>query len=484
MHKRLVGNIILRILLFVCLVMTVPLAWGFGDEPQSPEVQAFVVTILVGLFIASLGLWIFRVRPEGFELLNAKDGLAIVGLSWICLSAFGALPLYLSGVMDSYTDAFFEITSGFTTTGATVIKDVETLPKGILFWRSLSQWLGGMGIIVLYLALLPAFGYTAFRLYKAEAPGITLERIEPRIRETAKSLWSVYFLLTLMETFLLMGGGMSFFEALCHSFSTLSTGGFSTRNASIGAFSAYTQWVVFIFMFLAGVNFILHYQALKGHPKAFFRDEEFRFYFFLTLGGILVFTLFLLEWGQSPHPLREAAFTVTSIITTTGFVTADFDTWPNSLRLGLILFMVLGGCGGSTSGGLKVIRFFLALKIALRSLIQTIFPNAIVPISYNAVPLNPKLILTVLSYFVIFIFLFLSGAALITITESCDLDTALTLSIASLSNVGPGLGEIGPTHTYAWVSIPGKWISIFLMLTGRLELYSILILFLPSTWRK
>lgn len=484
MHKRLVLNIISRILLIVCFSMLIPLGWAVYDDSQSLEVEAFIITIFIGVALAGIFRLIFRAKKEEFDTLNTKDGLAIVGLSWICMSAFGALPFFLSGAVFSYTDAFFETASGFTTTGASIMTNIEALPRGILFWRSLTHWLGGMGIIVLFLALLPALGQTGFQMYKAEAPGLTAERIQPRVKETAKILWTVYFLLSFSETILLMFGGMPLFDALCHTFGTMATGGFSTKSTSIGYYNNYLQWVVILFMFFAGANFMLHYQALRGNIKAFFKSEEFRCYFFLLLGMIMVFSVVLKVENASSSPLREGAFQVVSILTTTGYSTANSDLWPHVLRFSLIILMFIGGCGGSTGGGMKIIRFFSAVKIAFRSVVQTLFPNAVLPIRFNGVPLSSKLIMSVLSYFVIYMILFFFGTIILTITEGCDLVTAFSAAIASLSNIGPGLAKVGATQNYAWVSIPGKWTLVFLMIAGRLELYSILILFVPATWKK
>jgi len=484
MHKRFVANIVSRIFFVVCFFMMFPLAWAVRDNLYSQEVQAFGITIFVGLLVAGFFQWMFRIKPEDYKKLNTKDGLAIVGLSWICLSAFGAFPLYLSQVVPSFTDAFFEITSGFTTTGATIFHDVEVLPQGILFWRSLTQWLGGMGIIVLYIAILPAMGTNAFQLYKAEAPGLTVERIEPRLKETAKNLWGVYFLFSFAETVLLMIGGMPLFDALCHTFGTMSTGGFSTKNASIGAYGAYTQWVIIVFMFLAGINFILHYQALKGKPKIFFKDEEFRYYFYLILILIPIFAIVLNHSGLSEHAIRDSAFQLVAISTTTGFTTADFNMWPHALRCLLVILMFVGACGGSTGGGMKFIRHILSIKMAIRAIKQMVLPNAVMPIKFNNKPLSEKLTIAVISYFVIFMLLCFCGTFLLTLTESCDLVSAFTASVSALSNIGPGLGKVGATQNFAWFSIPGKWLLIFLMLAGRLELYSILILVLPATWKK
>lgn len=484
MHKKLVANIISRILCIVCFFMCLPLAWAVYDDSHSRETEAFILTIILGIVIVGISRWVLEIKREDYKKLNVKDGLAIVGLSWICLSAFGALPLYFSQAVPSYTDAFFEITSGFTTTGASIMTNIEALPRGVLFWRSLTHWLGGMGIIVLYLALLPALGNNAFQLYKAEAPGITAERLQPRIKETAKVLWTVYFLLTFLETLLLMLGGMSFFDSLCHTFGTMATGGFSTKNVSIGFYNSYIQWVIIVFMFLAGTNFMLHFQALRGNIKAFFKSEEFRWYFALVVVFIPVFAIVLKSQSLSSAPVRDASFQVVSILTTTGFATANFDVWPQALRFTLILLMFIGGCGGSTGGGLKVVRVFSAIKIAWRSVVQSVFPNAVIPVRFNSIPLSSRLVLSVVSYFVIFMMLFSLGTVLLTITERCDLVTAFSASIASLSNIGPGLGKVGVTQNYAWLSIPGKWVLVFLMLAGRLELYSILILFVPATWKK
>lgn len=484
MHKRLVFNIISRIVFFVSLVMLIPLLWAWLDNPTHREVCAFMLTIMGGLLVAFFFQWCCPLSEADFHKVNAKDGLAIVGLSWLALSALGALPLFLSEVVTTYTDAFFEIVSGFTTTGASIFSDIESLPRGILFWRSLTHWLGGMGIIVLYIALLPALGSNAFQIYKAEAPGLTVERVEPRLKETAKNLWTIYFSLSFLETILLMLGGMSVFDALCHTFGTMATGGFSTQNASVGAYSPYIQWVIIVFMFLAGVNFILHYQAFKGRFMPIWKDEEFRVY---SLGILLLLPLFvfLMPAGLAQaERWRQSLFQIVSIVTTTGYSTADFDAWPTLLRFILVLLMFVGGCGASTGGGMKMIRAILSVKIGLRSIVQSLFPNAIMPIKFNKTPISEKLVAGVMAYFVIFIFLFFLGALGLLVLEGCDMTTALTASISALSNIGPGLGGVGATQNFSWISIPGKWVLIFLMLAGRLELYSILILFLPITWKK
>lgn len=484
MHKRFVINIVSRVWLIVCFFMLAPLGWALHDNFHSAETVAFIVTILLGVAVSSLSLFAFPVKRHDFPRVNAKDGLAIVGLSWILLSLFGALPLYLSGTASCYTDGFFEIVSGFTTTGASIFSDVESLPRGILFWRSLTHWLGGMGIIVLYLALLPALGQTTFQLYKAEMSGVTNERLTPRIKETAKTLWGIYLLLSFLEALLHLIGGMSVFDALCQTFGAIATGGFSTKNASLAAFSAYHQWVVIVFMFLGGTNFILHFQALRGKAGAFIKNEEFRWYLGMVIALSLLFALGLKDVYHEGFPIRNATFQVVSIVTATGYSTANFDAWPNILRMGLLLLMLIGGCAGSTAGGFKIARAILVGKVAKQSVVGVIFPNAVLPLKIDGRPLSRQVEREVLSYFVIFMLLFFGGAGLLTLLESCDLVTSLSATISLLSNVGPGLAKVGPLQNYAWISVPGKWLLSFIMLAGRLELYALLVLFVPATWRK
>ena len=486
MHKKLVFNIISRILLVVSLIMLIPLGWAVLDDPSSAESRAFIITIVLGLVIVAVIRKIFPSSGDDFDVLGAKDGLAIVGLSWIAVSLLGSLPFYLSGVTPTFTDAFFETTSGFTTTGATILTWIEGQPRGVLFWRSLTHWLGGMGIIVLSVALLPAIGRGAFALYKAEAPGPTAERIRPRLKETAKILWTVYFILSALETLLFIGGGMPLFDALCHTFGTMATGGFSTKNASIAAYGGYIQWVIIGFMFLAGCNFILHYQGLRGKVSSYWRSEEFRVYLSIVLVLIPLFTVVLALGGEgfSESTVRQSAFQVISLLTTTGYTTVDFDYWPAFLKISLLILMFVGGCAGSTGGGMKVIRVYIALKTAVKGIFQTILPNAIMPLKIDSKPVSDTYAVRAATYFIIYMFLFVFGTGVMTITENTDLITAFSASLACLSNIGPGLGHVGPAENYAWVSPMGKWVLSFLMLAGRLELYSILILFVPDTWRK
>ena len=484
MHKHFVANIVSRICLIVCFGMAAPLGWAVHDDVHSQETNAFIISILTGIIISSACLLLFRLKKEDYQRINAKDGLAIVGLSWIALSVLGAMPIYLSGVVPSFTDALFEIVSGFTTTGASIFTDVESLPRGILFWRGLSAWLGGMGIIVLFIAILPALGTNTAQLYRWETSGITFEKLEPRIKETARSLWSIYVIITAAEVVLLVAGRMPLFDALCHSFATVATAGFSTKNMNIGAYGAYIQWVVIIFMFLGGTNFALHYEAMRGKFKSYIKDEEFKFYFYLMLILILVAAWTLKEKNLTASPLRDAAFSFISIFSSTGFATTDFDLWPDFLRMLLMMGMVTGACAGSTSGGLKLVRLYLSGKLARASIVQASYPNAVVPLRLNGQPLENKIVMGVLAYFVIYVHIWIIGAILFAFSEGCDIPTAFSAAATCLSNVGPGLGTVGPAHNYAWVSDYGKWLLTFLMLVGRLELYAILILLVPVTWRK
>jgi trk system potassium uptake protein TrkH len=486
MRKRLVFSLAFRINIVVCFTMLWPLMWAVLDDAGSAETRAFIVTILGGMLLSYFMVMQLPLGEEDLSRIGAKDGLAVVGISWIVASAIGACPFFLSGATATYTDAFFETVSGFTTTGASIMTDIESLPRGILFWRSLTHWLGGMGIIVLSVALLPSLGRGAYQFYRAEAPGPTAERLTPRMTETAKTLWAVYFLFSLAETALLMAGGMPLFDALCHTFGTMATGGFSTKNASMAAYGPYVQWVVIAFMFMAGTNFLLHYQAIRGKLGVFFKSEEFRIYFGTIAGCVLLFTALLAfrSGDLNESVFRAAAFQVVAIITTTGYVTADFNLWPAALQMILVALMFIGGCAGSTGGGMKIVRVHIAVKTGYRSIVQAILPNAVLPVRMDSRAVANVYITGAVSYFVIYMVLFALGTVFITVFESTDLVTAFSASVASLSNIGPGLGGVGAVENYAWLSAPGKWMLSFLMLAGRLELYSILVLLLPLTWRK
>lgn len=417
--------------------------------------------------------------------LSIKDGFFIVSAGWVAAGVFGAVPYVLSGVA-SPIDAFFESVSGFSTTGATIFRDIESLPRGILFWRSMTHWLGGMGIVVLSVAVLPFLGVGGMQLFKAEVPGPTADRLTPRIQSTAAFLWGTYLVLTVLETGLLMaGGGMDWFESICHTFGTVATGGFSTRNASIGAFGPYEQIVITLFMFLAGVNFSLHYWALRRRWGVYARDEEFRFYLVLALiaTGFLWVSIYLNGHAGLWDGLRHSAFQAVSIMTTTGYGTADFLLWGPGAQILLFTLMFLGGCAGSTGGGMKQLRIAVLGKYGVREMKKLLHPHGIFRIKFSGKAVPDDVLLNILGFFLLYVAAFVVGALVVAAT-GVEAVTAIGASAACLGNIGPGLGDVGPASTYT--ALPGlaKGVLVFLMLLGRLELYTVLVLLTPMYWRK
>jgi trk system potassium uptake protein TrkH len=384
------------------------------------------------------------------------------------------------------TNAFFETMSGFTTTGATILEDIEELPHGLLFWRSLTHWIGGMGIIVLSLAILPFLGVGGMQMYKAEVPGPTADRLTPRITETAKILWGVYVAFTAVEAVLLMFGGMNLFEALCHSFGTLATGGYSTRNASIGAYgSAYIDYVVIFFMLIAGTNFALHYRFIRGDWKAYFRNQEFLF--FISLVGLATVVVGLDTYFNHYHNLSETVqkslFQVSAILTTTGYGTADYEQWSFSSQFILFMLMFFGGCAGSTGGGIKMLRIHILVKFVFAEITRLIHPHAVVPVRIGKQTVPPEVVANIVGFFIMFVLIFV-GSVLIMSALGLDIISSFGAVAASLGNIGPGLGSVGPTDNYAHLPVVGKWFLTFLMLMGRLEVYTVIILLSPSFWKK
>ncbi|WP_305042971.1 TrkH family potassium uptake protein [Geoalkalibacter sp.] len=468
----------LSLFLAAALLVPVPFSLYFRDGAWS----AFVLAAAVCLAFGGVLFRAFSARQE----ISVREGFAVVTLGWSLYALLGALPFVLSGAIPSVLDAVFETMSGFTTTGASILTDIEALPKSILLWRSFTQWLGGMGIIVLSLAILPMLGVGGMQLFKAEVPGPTADRLKPRIQDTAKLLWEVYLLLTVAQVILLVLGGMSFFDSLCHAFSTLSSGGFSPRNASMGAYdSAYLQWIVTLFMFLAGVNFSLHYYLLRGRPRELARNEELRIYLGITLVAIaiLVFTNQGAIYQSFSDNLRHSAFQVASILTTTGFATADYEKWPLLNQYILISLMFIGGCAGSTAGGIKVARILLLFKHAHVQIYRLIHPRAVRLVKLGERPVDKEVMQSILGFFALFIGIFVV-ASLLMAASGMDLVSGGAAVIATLGNVGPGLGSVGPVDNYAHVSPFGKSVLIACMLLGRLELFTVLVLFFPTFWRK
>ncbi len=468
------------LLLFLAgaLLLPIPFSLFYGDGAM----PAFLFSAGVSLLAGAALFTGFRSEKD----LSVREGFAIVTFGWTFFALFGALPFIFSGAIPSYLDAFFETMSGFTTTGSTILTNIEAMPPSLLLWRSMTQWFGGMGIIVLSLAILPMLGVGGMQLFKAEVPGPTTDRLKPRIQDTAKLLWGVYVLLTMAEIILLMAGNMGFFDALNHSFTTMATGGFSTHNASVAAFnSAYIDWVITLFMFLAGVNFSLHYLGLRGRFMDYYRNEEFRFYLVLIISGVALITLFNVgsTYASFWDNLRYSAFQMVSIITTTGFGTADYELWPVLCQYLLVAAMFIGGCAGSTGGGMKVARLLLLAKHAHVQLFRLIHPRAVRLVKLGERPVDKEVMQSILGFLALYIGVFVIASFIMAAT-GMDLVSAGGSVIATLSNIGPGLGSVGPVDNFAHVPAIGKATLALCMLLGRLELFTVLVLIFPTFWHK
>ncbi|MGH7545213.1 MAG: TrkH family potassium uptake protein [Gemmatimonadota bacterium] len=440
---------------------------------------------LSSLVTAAAGVAAWRLTKAPEEL-RVREGYAIVGFGWLAAGLFGALPYLLSNATGSLTDAIFESISGFTTTGASVFTDIAGQPRGLLFWRSFTQWLGGMGIIVLGVAILPYLGVGGMQLFRAEVPGPTPERLRPRISQTAKLLWIVYAGFSAAQIALYLVGGLDPFDAVTHTFGTMATGGFSPRNASIGAYgSPFVEYVTVLFMYVAGINFALHYRALTGRPRAFWGDEEWRFYTALALiATAAIAGERILRSGSAVEPaVREALFQVVSIGTTTGFATADYTLWSPATQIILVLLMFAGGMVGSTGGGMKTFRLWLILKQGVLELRKHLHPRAVIVPKVAGKPIPEGIAVNIAGFILLYITLFAAGTLWLTLFD-IDMVTAAGASAATIGNVGPGLGLVGPAANYAWMPDAAKWACTFLMLAGRLEIYTVLVLLHPEFWRK
>jgi trk system potassium uptake protein TrkH len=471
---RFLGQLMLVLAGAQVLPAAVCLLYGERDDAWAFALSA-AIAAACGVTLRAAG------RQVAAADLYRREGVLLVVGGWVFASIFGALPYLFAGTLTSPVDAVFEAMSGFTTTGATVLSDIESAGRGVLFWRSFSQWLGGMGIIVLFVALLPELGPGARFLYKLEVPGPTAEALRPRIRDTATVLWRIYLLLTTAETLLLMACGLDLYDALTHTFSTLSTGGFSPRNTSIAAFdSPWAHLVVVLFMILAGGNFSLYYGLrLRGHWNLL-RDPEFRLYLALMAGGTLVVADGLREGGRAG---LDALFQVVSIQTTTGFATADFQNWPELSRMLLVTLMFIGGCAGSTAGSMKVMRMVVGLKFAFREARLAFSPNTVAAVFVGGKAVPEGVVRTVAGFFILFLTSWGLGALLLTLSGN-DLITAGTAAIATLGNIGPGLEAVGPIENYAFFSAPEKLLMVALMVLGRLEVYAIAALFSIRFWKR
>lgn len=546
MNIRLVAKVVSSLLLIIGGVMltAVPVGWMMNDSTES--IMGMLGCALFTIVVAGFGRAVFHGKDDRFRF---REGFGVVTFGWVFASLFGALPFVV--VSDFYFyDGFFETMSGFSTTGSSVIDNTLVLmsgktlpsgladiPRGLLYWRSMTHWLGGMGIVVLSLAILPSLGISAHQLYKAEVPGPIDEQITPKIADSAKILWGVYVLLSVVETLLLYCCGMTLFQAWCHACGTMATGGFSTEQASVGAFhSAWIDWIITIFMFLAGANFVLHFRALRGRPISYFRDEEFLFYAGLTVIATLTITFSLMggdivtSAGERLtnvgflEATRYSAFQVVSILTTTGFATADFNLWPAYAALALVFMMFIGGCGGSTGGGMKSARVILLIKYAVSQVERSIFRRSVSNVHLNWQRVSGLTLHKTLSFFFLFVGLYVvfclaltflgvnsmgeaeysdgqgleiladqarerhrvnaQGFTYVRSIASPDVLTAATASIAALGNIGPGLNKVGPVCSYAWMSPGAKLLLTLAMLLGRLELYTVLVVFLPTFWKR
>jgi len=446
----------------------------------------FLPLLLSGSGIAISGylLWFWNRSPIQ-NSIGKREGYIIATLSWIIISALGAIPFMLSGVTHSYTDAFFETISGFTTTGATIFNDVEAIPKGLLFWRALTQWIGGMIIIILSLAIMPILGIGGMQQFAVEASGFSAEKLHPRLIDTMKRFGLIYLILTFSLALLLFIGGQNFFDSLCHAFSTLSTGGFSTKNNSISEFSEFSRYVIAFFMLIAGISYSVQYYTFSGQWKRAIANEEIRYYFSLVLFCIIICTaaLFFLVHNSFRLSIGESVFQVISIISTTGFVTTDYQLWPSFLWMLTFLLMFVGACTGSTGGGVKIIRILLLLKNSTHELKRLVHPQAIIPVKLNGKHVGQETIFNVLAFFLIYIMVFAAGSLIMSII-GMDFYTAIGSTAACIGNIGPGLGSTGPMLSYATIPEPGKWFLAFLMLIGRLEFLTVFILFSGSFWKK
>ena len=498
MNKKAVAYTLSNLLLFLSAALAAPLfvALYYSRAHGETGVASFLVSIVVAAVVGLAG----RIILKGNAELRNREGIAAVALGWTVVALFGALPFLFEGVFaepgrskfEEFIFCFFESISGFTTTGATVLTDIEPVSHAVLFWRSLTHWIGGMGIVVLAVAILPLLGVGGMQLYRAEAPGPETDRLTPRIAQTAKIMWGIYAAISAAEFLLLWAGGMSPFDAACHTFGTMATGGFSTKNASIQHYnSLYFDIVILVFMFLAGTNFALHLKLIRGDFKAHIKDAEFRFY-----AATLAVAVLLIMWntmhppkGETPlydsipEAARHASFQVGSILSTTGYATADFEMWPALSQALLVILMLFGGCAGSTAGGMKHIRMMLLLKHGYVEVKRLVMPRSVIAIRVGDRVVSPDIMKNILGFFFLFMALF-AGATCFMTTLGMDIVSAGSSVIAAMFNIGPGLGTVGPTDNYAHIPILGKCALSFCMLLGRLELFTVLALFAPQLWKR
>ena len=479
MNQKIIFKVLGYLLVIIALSMVPPFLIALFNKQSDmvPFAISISVTGIVGFALSKIKITKTKIK--------VKEGLAIVTLGWVFASIFGALPFYISGSIPSYVDALFETVSGFTTTGATIIDDIEVLPMGILFWRSFTHWIGGMGILVVALAVLPMMGAGGFHVFKAESPGPIADKIVPRIKDTAKLLYTTYIIISLVEFVLLMFGGMSPYESIVHTFATLGTGGFSTHNGSIGAFnSSYIVIVISIFMIMSGTNFSLYYDCYKGKWRDVVKNSELRLYL-----GIIAVSVFVITIDMNSHlyhnwfeSFKHSLFQVTSLMTTTGYTTVDYEKWTTFSKGILFMLMFVGGSAGSTGGGIKVIRILALIKLIRREMTKILHPRAIVSVKFGDQPVSEDTLLNISGFFALYMLIFILGSIAISL-EGITFLGASSAVAATLGNIGPGFDFVGPTHTYSGFSNFSKLLLSFFMLLGRLELFTVIALLTPKFWR-
>lgn len=478
MNFRMITYVLGRILLTEGALMALPLVTGllYGESALP-----FLIPMLL---LAAIGVLLGLRKPKQ-TALYARDGLAVVALAWIVMSVFGALPFVVSGSIPHFIDAFFETVSGFTTTGATILTEVESLGRGILFWRSFTHWIGGMGVLVFVMAILPMSGAQGMHLMRAEAPGPSVGKLVSRMRDTAKILYGIYFVMTVVLIVLLLAGGMPLFDSCIHAFGTAGTGGFSNRNASVGAYdSVYFDVIISIFMLLFGVNFNLYYFLLIKRFKDMFRSEELRAYLGIVAAAVILIAINISHMYDSFWTgLRHALFQVSTIITTTGYATTDFNLWPSFSKTVLVLLMFVGACAGSTGGGMKVSRWVILSKASYSDMRQMLHPNSVSVVRFEGKPVPEKTLRGIYLYLAVYVLVYAVSMLLLSL-EGFDMTTTFTAVTACINNIGPGLEMVGPMGNFSAFSAASKLLLSFDMLAGRLELFPMLLLFAPSIWRR
>lgn len=480
-NLKVIGNIIGILLLINGLLMLTAVPFGIyhGEGSWKGILVASLVNSVIGFILY------YNTKDNENKELKRRDGYLIVILSWIAMSLFGMLPYIFTDQISNVPDAFFETVSGYTTTGASILNDIEILDHGILYWRSLTQWIGGMGIIVLAVAILPFLGIGGMQLFVAEAPGVSVDKLQPRIKETAMRLWQIYISFTVVLFFILWAEGMNSFEAVNHAMTTFATGGFSTKNASIGYFeSPLIQYTIILFMFISATNFTLTYFAIKLDFKKVFQNEEFRIYssFIIFLTAIVFITLYLIDSSYAEETFRSALFSVVSIITTTGFTTVDFTGWTEFITILFFILMFFGASAGSTSGGIKIVRHVVLLKNSYIELKKQLHQQGVFILRFNNSKVPQSVVTNILAFMMLYVVIFSIGSVIMTLM-GVDFITAIGSVAAALGNIGPGIGDVGPASNFSSIPDAGKYFLSLLMLIGRLELLTFLLILTPAFWK-